>query len=90
MPTLVPFLIFSLFCVFIVALLLILFKIGAYFGKSDADEFRAVSVSTVPNPTETRKKQALSEISSNMRCDAHVAGTSHGTCPRNKPIYTPQ
>ena len=36
------FLFFTFFCIFIIALLLVLFKIGAYFGKSDADEFRAV------------------------------------------------
>ncbi len=42
MPTFLPFLIFSFVCVFIVLLLFILFKIGAYFGRSDVDEFRAV------------------------------------------------
>ena len=69
MPTLVPFLIFSLFCILIVVLLLLLFKIGAYFGKSDADEFRAVrcpQCQTRRKPEKTGTVRNLVELE--MQC----------------------
>lgn len=69
MPTLVPFLIFSLFCVGVVAVLLALFKMGAYFGRSDADEFRAVrcpECQTKRKPERTGRVRNL--VEREMRC----------------------
>ena len=69
MPTFLPFLIFSLVCVFIVVLLLALFKIGAYFGRSDVDEFRAVrcpQCQTRRKPEKTGAVRNLVELE--MRC----------------------
>lgn len=69
MPTFLPLLIFSFICVFIIVLLLILFKIGAYFGRSDADEFRAVRCSqcqTRRKPEKTGAVRNLVELE--MRC----------------------
>ena len=69
MPTFLPFLIFSFICVFIVGLLLILFKIGAYFGRSDVDEFRAVRC---PQCQTRRKPEKTGEVRNlvehEMRC----------------------
>ena len=64
-----PFLIFSLFCILSVVLLLILFKIGAYFGKSDVDEFRAVrcpQCQTRRKPEKTGTVRNLVELE--MQC----------------------
>jgi len=69
MPTFLPFLIFSLVCVLIVVLLLVLFKIGAYFGRSDVDEFRAVrcpQCQTRRKPEKTGAVRNLVELE--MRC----------------------
>lgn len=69
MPTFLPFLIFSLVCVFIVVLLLVLFKIGAYFGRSDVDEFRAVrcpQCQTRRKPEKTGAVKNLVELE--LRC----------------------
>ena len=69
MPTFAPFLIFSFVCVFIVVLLLILFKIGAHFGRSDADEFRAVrcpQCQTRRKPEKTGTIRNLVELE--LRC----------------------
>ena len=69
MPTFLPFLIFSFVCVFIVVLLVVLFKVGAYFGKSDADEFRAVrcpQCQTRRKPEETGTIRNLVELE--LRC----------------------
>lgn len=52
MATPFPFLIFILVCAFIVGLLFVLFKMSAYFGRSDADKFRAVRCSVC----QTRRK----------------------------------
>lgn len=64
-----PFLVFSLFCVFIIALLYALFKMGAYFGRSDVDEFRAVrcpGCHTRRKPERTGTVRNLVELE--MRC----------------------
>ena len=69
MPTFLPFLIFSCVCVFIIVLLFVLFKIGAYFGRSDADEFRAVrcpQCQTRRKPEKTGSVRNLVELE--MRC----------------------
>ncbi len=69
MPTFGPFLIFSLFCFFLVLLLFVLLKIGAYFGKSDVDELRAVrcpQCETRRKPEKTGAVRNLVELE--MRC----------------------
>ena len=69
MPAFAPFLIFSFVCVFIVVLLLILFKIGSHFGRSDADEFRAVrcpQCQTRRKPEKTGTIRNLVELE--LRC----------------------
>ena len=78
-----PFLIFSFICVFIIVLLLVLFKIGAHFGRSDADEFRAVrcpQCQTRRKPEKTGTVRNLVELE--MRCP--VADSSHGIFHRKQ------
>lgn len=69
MPTFFPFLIFSCVCIFIVALLFVLFKIAAYFGRSDADEFRAARCPQCQTRRKPEKTGAVRNlVEHEMRC----------------------
>ena len=69
MVSFLPFLIFVVVCLFIIVLLVVAFKIGAYFGRSDVDEFRAVrcvKCQTRRKPVKTGTVRNLVEFE--MRC----------------------
>ena len=69
MVSFLPFLIFVVVCLFIVVLLVVAFKIGAHFGRSDVDEFRAArcgQCQTRQKPVKTGTVRNLVEFE--MRC----------------------